>query len=130
MQAGDGSTLKQIPAGIWILGLVSMLMDISSEMIHSLLPMFMVTTLGASALVGGRCCCGSTISARCSGWRSFTAYGFFSLVSGIAMLFASAVAGLLWDRLGAAATFQAGAGFCVIALIGLAWRAVVRPPRG
>ncbi|WP_256659167.1 MFS transporter [Pseudomonas sp. A-1] len=59
-----------------------------------------------------------------------TACGFFSLVSGIAMLFASVVAGLLWDRLGAAATFQAGAGFCVIALIGLAWRAVARPPRG
>ncbi|CAD5379490.1 hypothetical protein OF001_U60116 [Pseudomonas sp. OF001] len=59
-----------------------------------------------------------------------TAYGFFSLVSGIAMLFASVVAGLLWHRLGAAATFQAGAGFCVIALLGLAWRAVARPPRG
>ena len=38
-----------MPAGIWILGFVSMLMDISSEMIHSLLPLFMVTSLGASA---------------------------------------------------------------------------------
>ena len=46
-------TLKQIPAGIWVLGLVSMLMDISSEMIHSLLPMFMVGALGASALAVG-----------------------------------------------------------------------------
>lgn len=43
----------KIPAGIWILGFVSMLMDISSEMIHSLLPLFMVTTLGASAFVVG-----------------------------------------------------------------------------
>eukprot|EP01037_Dinobryon_pediforme_P015183 gene15183-15326_t len=43
----------KIPAGIWILGFVSMLMDISSEMIHSLLPLFMVTTLGASALAVG-----------------------------------------------------------------------------
>ena len=41
--------LRQIPTGIWVLGFVSMLMDISSEMIHSLLPMFMVSTLGASA---------------------------------------------------------------------------------
>ena len=49
----SGSVLKQIPVGIWVLGLVSMLMDISSEMIHSLLPMFMVTTLGASALMVG-----------------------------------------------------------------------------
>lgn len=47
------STLSQIPRGIWILGFVSMLMDISSEMIHSLLPLFMVTTLGASALAVG-----------------------------------------------------------------------------
>jgi MFS family permease len=47
------STLRQIPAGIWVLGIVSMLMDISSEMIHSLLPLFMVTTLGASALAVG-----------------------------------------------------------------------------
>jgi MFS family permease len=47
------STLSQIPAGIWVLGFVSMLMDISSEMIHSLLPLFMVSTLGASALAVG-----------------------------------------------------------------------------
>ena len=47
------STLKQIPIGIWMLGFVSMLMDISSEMIHSLLPLFMVTTLGASAFAVG-----------------------------------------------------------------------------
>lgn len=48
-----------------------------------------------------------------------TAYGFFKLVSGIPVLIASIVAGLLWDRLGAASTFCAGAGFCVVALIGL-----------
>lgn len=42
-----------IPAGIWVLGFVSLLMDISSEMIHSLLPLFMVGTLGASAFMLG-----------------------------------------------------------------------------
>ena len=46
-------TLRQMPAGIWVLGFVSLLMDISSEMIHSLLPLFMVTTLGTSVLVVG-----------------------------------------------------------------------------
>ena len=46
-------TLRQIPSGIWILGFVSMLMDISSEMVHSLLPMFMVTVLGTSAFTVG-----------------------------------------------------------------------------
>lgn len=49
----SSATLRQIPTGIWVLGFVSMLMDISSEMIHSLLPLFMVSTLGASALAVG-----------------------------------------------------------------------------
>ncbi len=47
------STLRKIPASVWVLGFVSMLMDISSEMIHSLLPLFMVGTLGASAFAVG-----------------------------------------------------------------------------
>jgi MFS family permease len=46
-----------------------------------------------------------------------TAYGFFNLASGVAMLIASVVAGLLWDMLGAAATFFAGAAFAAGAVI-------------
>ena len=46
-------SLRQIPSGIWVLGFVSLLMDISSEMIHSLLPLFMVTTLGAGTIAVG-----------------------------------------------------------------------------
>ena len=42
-----------LPAGIWMLGFVSLLMDLSSEMVHSLLPLFMATVLGASALTIG-----------------------------------------------------------------------------
>ena len=45
--------LKHIPSGVWALGFVSLLMDVSSEMIHSLLPVFLVTTLGTSVLVVG-----------------------------------------------------------------------------
>ena len=51
-----------------------------------------------------------------------TAFGFFNLVSGLAMLVASLVAGLLWDSLGAAFTFYAGAAFCLVTLAALAWR--------
>jgi MFS family permease len=51
-----------------------------------------------------------------------TAYGFFNLTSGVAMLAASTLAGLLWDRAGSSSTFHAGAAFCVLALLGLAWR--------
>lgn len=42
-----------IPRGVWVLGFVSLLMDVSSEMIHSLLPLFMVSTLGISVLSVG-----------------------------------------------------------------------------
>ena len=52
-QTEPRSVLRQIPPGVWVLGGVSMLMDISSEMVHSLLPMFMVTTLGISVWAVG-----------------------------------------------------------------------------
>lgn len=42
-----------LPNGIWVLGFVSMLMDTSSEMIHALLPVYLVTVLGASTLTVG-----------------------------------------------------------------------------
>ncbi len=45
--------LKIIPRSIWALGFVSLLMDVSSELIHSLLPVFMLTVLGASAFTIG-----------------------------------------------------------------------------
>lgn len=45
--------LRQIPSSIWVLGCVSLLMDVSSEIIHSLLPMFLMTGLGASAAAIG-----------------------------------------------------------------------------
>jgi MFS family permease len=43
----------RLPRSIWALGLVSLFMDISSEMIHALLPLYLVTTLGASTLTVG-----------------------------------------------------------------------------
>ena len=47
------ATPTRLPASIWALGFVSLLMDISSEMIHSLLPVFMVTVLGTSVWAVG-----------------------------------------------------------------------------
>jgi MFS family permease len=43
----------KIPRGVWVLGFVSLLADIASEMIHSLLPLYLTVGLGASALVVG-----------------------------------------------------------------------------
>lgn len=47
------SIWRQIPRGVWALGFVSLLMDISSEMIHALLPAYLVVGLGASMLTVG-----------------------------------------------------------------------------
>ncbi|MGZ5269164.1 MAG: MFS transporter [Ramlibacter sp.] len=51
--APASSPTPRLPRAIWALGFVSLLMDVSSEMIHSLLPVFMVTVLGSSMLVVG-----------------------------------------------------------------------------
>lgn len=53
-----------------------------------------------------------------------TAFGIFNLITGVALLGASGLAGLLWQQYGPAATFLAGAGFAALALIGML--AVVR----
>jgi MFS family permease len=45
--------LAAVPRGVWVLGLVSMCMDLSSELIHSLLPLYLAVGLGASTLTIG-----------------------------------------------------------------------------
>jgi MFS family permease len=66
--------LRRIPRTVWALGFVSLLMDTSSELIHSLLPVFLVGTLGASAafvgLVEGVGEATAAISKVFSGWLS------------------------------------------------------------
>ena len=47
------TALRDLPRGIWALGFVSMFLDLSSEMIHALLPVYLVTVLGASTLTVG-----------------------------------------------------------------------------
>jgi MFS family permease len=89
-----GVTRPVMPRGVWALGFVSLFMDISSEMIHGLLPVFMVSVLGASAVAVG-------------------------LVEGIAEATASVVkifSGTLSDRLGKR-KLLAGAGYGLAAVI-------------
>ncbi len=59
-----------------------------------------------------------------------TAFGAFNLASGVALLIASVLAGLLWDEIGAEATFLVGAGFCCVTLLLLLWlkKSVITPP--
>ncbi|HEX7952431.1 MAG TPA: MFS transporter [Burkholderiales bacterium] len=51
--ATSPATLRTLPVGIWAMGFASLFMDMSSELIHSLLPVFMTTVLGASMLTVG-----------------------------------------------------------------------------
>jgi len=59
-----------------------------------------------------------------------TGFGIFNLVSGLALLLASVIAGTLWTVYGPAATFLAGAGFAVVAAIGLLAHRAMPPPFG
>ena len=49
----SGRATPRIPPGVWALGVVSLCMDVSSEMIHALLPVFLVSVLGASVTAVG-----------------------------------------------------------------------------
>lgn len=53
MPRPDRPALPPIPRTVWALGLVSLFMDVSSEMIHALLPLFLTASLGASAAMVG-----------------------------------------------------------------------------
>jgi MFS family permease len=57
-----------------------------------------------------------------------TAFGVFNLVAGVALLAASALAGLLWDRFGAQQSFLAGAGLSTLAFIVVIVRRSTRGP--
>lgn len=46
-------TFRHLPSDIWVLGFVSLFMDASSELVHSLLPVFMASVLGASMVTIG-----------------------------------------------------------------------------
>ena len=48
-----GARRGAIPRGVWVLGLVSLCMDLSSELVHALLPLYMATVMGASMVVIG-----------------------------------------------------------------------------
>ena len=63
-----------MPRTVWTLGFVSLLMDASSELVHSLLPLFLTVTLGASVglvgLIDGIAEATAAIGKVPSGWIS------------------------------------------------------------
>ncbi len=51
--SAKATSRRRLPGTVWALGFTSLFMDISSELIHGLLPLFLVVTLGASPIVLG-----------------------------------------------------------------------------
>ena len=86
--------------------------------------LLLATATGAASLIGGIVLKGLSLglSQGLLAARRGTAFGLFNLISGIALLVSSVGAGELWDRVGAPATFYAGAGFAGLALLGLLQR--------
>ena len=72
--AGRTERLRSVPRGVWALGFVSLFMDVSSEMVHALLPALLVGTLGASVallgLIEGIAEATAAITKVFSGWIS------------------------------------------------------------
>jgi MFS family permease len=68
------ANLRRLPKTVWTLGVVSLFMDLSSEMVHSLLPVFLVAGLGASpallGLIEGVAEATASITKVFSGWLS------------------------------------------------------------
>lgn len=98
--------MKAVPRGVWLLGLTSLFMDVSSEMIHAVLPLFVVGTLGASAamlgLIEGLAEATAQISKLFSGalsdrwqsrkWLAFAGYGLAAAAKPLFPLAGSAAA--------------------------------------
>jgi MFS family permease len=114
MKPGDW---RAIPHTVWALGFVSLFMDLSSEMIHSLLPIFLVSALGASAsllgVIEGLAEGATSITKVFSGWLSdrlghrkwlaVAGYGMAALtkpVFPLAQTWVEVLAARLTDRVG------------------------------
>lgn len=73
-KARDTQRLQAVPRGVWALGFVSLFMDISSEMVHALMPALLVGTLGASVallgLIEGLAEATAAVTKVFSGWIS------------------------------------------------------------
>ncbi|HZZ91351.1 MAG TPA: MFS transporter [Usitatibacter sp.] len=108
MSAGQRRAQAAIPRGVWVLGFVSLFMDVSSEMIHALLPLYLTVVLGSSALTVGLIegvaestalivkVFSGTLSDRWQSRKGLTAFGYglaalskplFALATGPALVF-------------------------------------------
>jgi hypothetical protein len=97
-----------------LLGLVSLLTDISSEMVYPLLSLYLTTTLGATPAIIG------IIEGIAESLASLlTLLGLHATIVGIGLLPSSVIGGLLWRMIGPSATFHFGCVMGILAAIGM-----------
>nr|WP_253719006.1 hypothetical protein [Thermus scotoductus] len=91
---------------VYLLGLVSFLMDVASEMVYPLLPLFLASLGGGAGAIG-----------LVEGVAEATAIGLYHTVVGILLLPASLIFGFLWQSYGPELAFGVGAGLALLALL-------------
>jgi len=107
--------------GLLLAGLVLLIAaDLSLALAPGILGVFVGVALWGAHLAFSQGLLAALVADTAPADRRGTAFGVFNLVTGIVLLAASALAGVLWELVGPAATFLAGAGFSVLAAIMLA----------
>lgn len=120
-------SLGAYPAGVWsdrarpatimIWGLAALVAaDVTLALASGLVGVFTGITLWGVHMALTQGLLAKMVADRAPETMRGSAFGLFNLATGVAMLVASIVAGVLWDQLGPAATFLAGAGFATLAV--------------
>ncbi|MGY2733381.1 MFS transporter [Sphingomonas sp. UYP23] len=106
------------PQSLFICGLVCLIAaDLALGLLHGLAGTFLGIALWGAHMAMTQGLLAKLVADHAQPELRGSAFGLFNLAGGVAMLVASVVAGLMWDRLGPGATFLTGAAFAVIALL-------------
>ncbi|MBI4231234.1 MAG: hypothetical protein HY608_10400 [Planctomycetes bacterium] len=143
------NTPPRLPRTVLLLGWVSLLTDVASEMVYPVLPLFLVGALGMPAAILGVMDDAGAVPWLFAAYGVYialthgvlkaivtdlaprslrgTALGVFEMAGGLAVLVGSVAAGLLWDRVGHAAPFWLGAGCALAGAAVVPWVARAAP---
>ena len=117
---------RLLAAGLVMLVLADLLLAQAS----SLTPVFIGAGLWGLHMALTQGVFSAWVADSCEAHVRGTAFGLFGLISGIAVLLASLIAGWLWEQYGAPATFYTGGGFALLTLLGFAWLRILNVNAG
>jgi MFS family permease len=117
---------RLLAAGLVMLVLADLLLAQAS----SLTPVFIGAGLWGLHMALTQGVFSAWVADSCEAHVRGTAFGLYGLISGIAVLLASLIAGWLWEQYGAPATFYTGGGFALLTLLGFAWLRILNVNAG